>query len=654
MEKLPPVDEAALLQLIAEVPAPHQDSIQAVEAVLKSSAIPGAAYGAMGYLLKKYAGATGTASFPDAPVKAVTICCADHGVAQENVSAYPPETTLHMVTNYLISHGSAANSFADFIGAHLAIADLGIKGQIGSLPGLIDFHIANGTANSTQGPAMSRVQAVQSLYYGISLAQQLHQQQDVTVFLPGEMGISNTTASAAITAALLDEPPENTTGRGTNISDDRYKTKLATVKRILNTNQPDASDPIDVLAKVGGFELGAIAGVILGAAISQSVTILDGFNSSAAALIAARLNPMVTDYILPSHLAGELGHPLILRELGLKPLMFLDIKLGEAIGSSLLADILDGSLRAYKNLAKDAAAKHDLSHSLSREIIPTDSVSLTHKTFDYYIKTMPELDRESMELCQMRLDKLAKPIYSLGIIEKLATQFCGIICDELPHHQDIYSQLLCFGLTDLHADGAVMEADQAACLQGFVRQSAEQDSMITLALLTTDRSQMDAFEFGRLQGENLSMRNHIIGVSLLDKDITMLDDLADMLCHPDGALKWDKTDFLSHLPEDRQLLVSAVMGAIIAASHNRSLIILGDRAVIAIARYTAMLVPDMEPFLLPIEPQLYQMNINIPGITAYMGIRLIEAALNALNTMKTFSETKVAMANDGPGAGRQG
>ncbi|MBR1696815.1 MAG: nicotinate-nucleotide--dimethylbenzimidazole phosphoribosyltransferase, partial [Anaerovibrio sp.] len=371
MTNLPVMKEEDFKALIAQIPPKDTDSIDEVERILATSTIKKDDFGALRFLLKKYAGATGSASFEDTPVKAVTICCADHGVAKENVSAYPPETTLHMVANYLISHGAAANVFADFTGAHLCVADLGINSEKAEeLPGLIDFHIASGTNNSSQGPAMTREQAVKSLYYGYSLAKQLHQQQGITIFLPGEMGISNTTASAAITAALLEEAPANTTGRGTNISDERFKTKLATVEKILAVNKPDSSDSIDVLAKVGGFELGAIAGLMLGAAASHSLTILDGFNSSAAALIALRLAPVLKDYLVPSHKAGEQGQHLILKELDFTPMMALNIKLGEAIGSSLVADILDASIRAFKNIQKDLAAKELMADTIEKDVIP--------------------------------------------------------------------------------------------------------------------------------------------------------------------------------------------------------------------------------------------------------------------------------------------
>ena len=657
MEKLPAAKEQTLLQLINEIPAVNHVTATAIDDVIKKSTIPETAFGALGDILKKYAGATGDIQLSSRPTKAVVICCGDHGVAKENVSAYPPETTIHMVANYLIYHGAAANSFADFIGAHLSIADLGINGKIADLPGLIDFHIADGTKNSAEGAAMTREQAVQSIYCGIKLARQLHTQHGVNVFLPGEMGISNTTASAAITAALLREAAENTTGRGTNISDSRYKIKLATVKKILTTNSPNPADPIDVLAKVGGFELGAIAGIILGAAASHSLTILDGFNSSAAALIAARLNPLVKDYLLPSHLSGEQGHPLILKELGFTPFMKLDIRLGEAIGSALMADVLDMSIKAFQSMTAPDENKFFMRNKIRRELIPPDSVSLTRKTFDYYTKTMPDLDQNAMELCRLRWDNLSKPIYSLGILEKVAIQLSGILNDQLP--QDISKHLLCFGIKQggqsaLQMFKDLVDLNQAAWINSFVKQATSPTHpKTTLAILTGDHGQMDAFEFGRLQGEYLSEHHHVIGISLLDTDIALADKLADELSNPNGTLKWDKFNFLSQLSNNHQLLASAVLGAIVAASHNRSLVILGDRAVTAIASYAVQLVPDCGPFLLPIEPTLYKFGIKIPGITACLGIRLVEAAIHALNSMKTFAEAKVAVANDGPGAGRQ-
>lgn len=645
MTTLPEIDECGFKALLTQIKPADEGSIREVERVLMGSSIEKPDFGALRFLLKKYAGATWQSDFKTDPVKAVTICCADHGVAQENVSAYPPETTLHMVANYLISHGAAANVFADFTGAHLCVADLGINSdKARDIPGLIHFHIASGTNNATRGPAMTREQAIASLYYGFTLAQQLRRQQGITLFLPGEMGISNTTASAAITAALLKESPANTTGRGTNISDKRYKIKVATVEKMLTVNQPDDQDPIDVLAKVGGFELGAIAGIMLGAAASHSLTILDGFNSSAAALIASRLAPAVKDYLVPSHRAGEQGQPLILDELGFTPLMDLNIKLGEAVGSSLVADILDTSIRAYRSLQKTSSTSDLYADTIEKELIPQVEITLTDKTFDYYTRTMSEPDKEVMERCQLRLDNLSKPIYSLGVIEQIAAQLSGITSNELP--TDIDKTLLLFGMNQAEA----IDNDQAAFIHSFATQAGAD---VMAAYLTQDRSQMDAFEFGRLQGENISLGNQVMGLSIIHNTPSKIDELADMLCDKRGNLKLQATTFMNKLPPNMQLIASALLGAIISATHNRTMIILGDRAVTALAGYAAQLVPEIQPFLLPIEPPLYHMKVNIPGVTACMGMRLIDAALHTINNMKTFSEAQVAVANDGPGAGRQ-
>lgn len=630
--------------------------------------------------------------------KATVICCGDHGVAEENVSAYPPETTIHMTANYLISKGAAANALANFASSELFVADLGVNGNVSDLPGIINAKIAPGTNNSAKGPAMTRAQAVASICFGINMANMLKTEHNVNVILPGEMGISNTTASAAITAALLQLPASKTTGRGTNISDSRFKTKLATVEKILAVNLPDARDPIGVLAKTGGFELGAITGLVLGSALNNMLVILDGFNSSAAALVAYQLAPAVKDYIAVSHLAGEQGHKKILQHMGLEPVMKLDIKLGEAIGSSLIADMLDMGLQAYHSLNQDDNKKRELFHTIKNIIIPDDKITLTDKTFDYYTKTMPELDTAAMELCQSRLDKLSKPIYSLGIIEKLAVQLAGIIQNELP--SDISTHLLCIGMTDNdHATaandqsttdflellqtaandaGKVFEAlsgqnvsknhaDTASGIsfgasssflpleQGVLLASlaGSSSSNVTIAHVLQDKSAMDAFEFGRLQGENLSMKHHVVGLAMIDKNPKVITELKDSIIGPEGQLLWDKTMFLAKIPKELQPQASALLGAMLALAHNRCMIVLDDSATTALARYAVQLIPELEQFMLPVQPQLYQLGINAPGTVASTGIRLIQASLHVLNDMKTFGEAQVAVACDGPGSGRQ-
>lgn len=604
-------------------------------------------------LLKKY---ISICNGPDKPHKATVICCADHGVAAENVSAYPPETTLHMTANYLISKGAAANAMANFASSKLFVADLGINGDASELPGIINAKIASGTNNSAQGPAMTREQAVAAISFGISMAQELKEKHGINIILPGEMGISNTTASAAITAALLQLPANQTTGRGTNISDQRLQTKLATVERILKVNKPDPADPIGVLAKAGGFELGAITGLVLGGALNNQLVILDGFNSSAAALIAYQLAPAVKDYLAVSHLAGEQGHVKILNHLKLTPAMKLDIKLGEAIGSSLIADMLDMALGAYNNLWQDDNHKMDIFNTINNKIIPKDKITLTDKTFDYYTNTMPDLNKTAMEQCQLRLNKLAKPIYSLGIIEKLAVQLAGITQDENPY--DISTHLLCIGKDDtLLGDSSSLEQqeqaltlEQGALLLSFANQSS---SEVTVAHILKDSSAMDSFEFGRLQGEHLSMKHQVVGLAMIDAQPQFVTELADSIVGASGELLWDKTNFLGKIPKKLQPQASALLGAMLAMAHNHCMVILDNVATTALARYAVQLIPDLEPFLLPVQPQLYQLDIKAPGAIACAGIRLLQASLHVLNDMKTFTEAQVAVAADGPGAGRQ-
>lgn len=187
---------------------------------------------------------------------------------------------------------------------------------------------------------------------------------------------------------------------------------------MLATNQPDATDGLDVLTKVGGYELGAIAGLIIGAAHSHCLVILDGFNTAAAALIATTICPQAREYIMASHIGGEAGHPIALQKLGLQPIMKLDIKLGEAIGSSLAADLLINGLAACLNVLKSDVEKFAYVDRVQDIMIQPKSVQLTDKTFDFYTKTMPPLDKEAMNQCQQRLDNLAKPIYCLGNMEK--------------------------------------------------------------------------------------------------------------------------------------------------------------------------------------------------------------------------------------------
>lgn len=302
-------------------------------------------------MVKQYGGIVGQEE-PQLPRHCMVITAADHGVAKLGISAYPIETTMHMTANYLISKGGSANAFANFCGADMVVADLGIAGDMSKVPGLWQGKIAYGTEDFTQGPAMSRAQAIQALETGIQIVNE-RVKQGYTCFSLGEMGIGNTTASAAIVATFTGLSPEEVTGRGTGISDQRMKVKIDVVRKGLAVNQPQAEDGIDVLSKVGGFEIGALAGVILGAAANKCGVVIDGLNTTAGALIANAIHPKSKKYIFASHLSGEPAHILALRFLKLEACLDMGVRLGEAIGASMVMDMLTVSIKMLHNIKKN-------------------------------------------------------------------------------------------------------------------------------------------------------------------------------------------------------------------------------------------------------------------------------------------------------------
>jgi nicotinate-nucleotide--dimethylbenzimidazole phosphoribosyltransferase len=300
-------------------------------------------------MVRQYAGITG-AIRPQLPRTCMVITSADHGVAKHGISAYPVETTLQMTANYLIAKGGSANAFANFCGADMVVADMGVAGDLSHVPGLWHRKIAYGTQDFTEGPAMTREQAIQAIEAGIEIVND-RVQQGYTCFSLGEMGIGNTTSSAAVVAAFTGLTAEQVTGRGTGISDGRMIVKINAVRRALEVNRPDTADGIDVLAKIGGFEIGALTGVVLGAAANRCAVVIDGLNTTAAALIANALHPMSRDYMFASHLSTEPAHIIALRFLNLEACVNMGVRLGEAIGASVVVDMLSVSIKMLENMA---------------------------------------------------------------------------------------------------------------------------------------------------------------------------------------------------------------------------------------------------------------------------------------------------------------
>lgn len=306
-------------------------------------------YGRLVSMVAQYGAATNQENVT-IPKPCMIIASADHGVADMGVSAYPKETTIGMTQNYLIPKGAGANSLANYCGAHMEVIDMGIDADMSWVPGLRSHKLGMGTKNFVEEPAMTREQAIEGIETGIKLVQE-KMANGYNVFLVGEMGISNTTASALMTAKFAGLTAEEATGRGTNISDERLKLKQRIVHDVLVKYQDiPKDDAIGILATVGGFEFTCIVGVILGAAAHHGMVIIDGFNTSACALVAKTLVPASMDYVMASHLSAEKAAKSSLQNLGLEAYVDLGLCLGEASGGSVQMGMLDLAVHMYKSV----------------------------------------------------------------------------------------------------------------------------------------------------------------------------------------------------------------------------------------------------------------------------------------------------------------
>jgi nicotinate-nucleotide--dimethylbenzimidazole phosphoribosyltransferase len=287
--------------------------------------------------------------------RTIVTMAGDHGVCAEGVSLFPQSVTPQMVRNF-VRGGAGVNVLARVSGTRVVVADLGVAADLSDLVAngaIIDGRIASGTANLANGPAMSREQAVRSLEQGISIAHRLAPSTDV--FGTGEMGIGNTTPASAIIAALTGTDPDAVTGCGTGIDETQRRHKVTVIARALAVNRPDAQDGVDVLSKVGGFEIGGLAGLCLGAAALRRPVVIDGFISTAAALIAQSICPAAADYMICAHASQERGHILMLQRLGKKPLLDLGFRLGEGTGAALAMNLV----AAARGLLTDMATFTD-------------------------------------------------------------------------------------------------------------------------------------------------------------------------------------------------------------------------------------------------------------------------------------------------------
>ena len=314
-------------------------NLEAMEAARKRQDILTKPQGSLGVLEELSVRIAGIKSNPAPQLKdkAIITMAADHGVVADGVSLYPQEVTMQMILNFLRG-GAGINVLANHIGARVVVVDMGaaekIKNQASNIKNFRDKSVGFGTKNMTKEPAMSRDEAIKSIENGIEVLNE-ELSDGIDIVGTGDMGIGNTTSSSAICSAITGESVAKTVGRGTGIDDKQLVRKIAIVEQALTINRPNSKDPIDVLAKVGGFEIGGLAGVILAAAGSRIPVVIDGFISGAAALIAVGLSPQAKDYLIAAHVSAEAGHQGLLEFLGLSPLLNLKMRLGEGTGAAL-------------------------------------------------------------------------------------------------------------------------------------------------------------------------------------------------------------------------------------------------------------------------------------------------------------------------------
>lgn len=294
---------------------------------------------------------------PEIRGKVIFTFAGDHGVAEEGVSLFPQEVTHEMVANF-IRGGASVNVIAGFYGIDVVVVDIGVKGDFSGMPELMRRKVAHGTKNFVKAAAMTEGEAIKAIQVGIDLVSG-KVDQGVNLFGTGDMGIANTTPSTAVLCAITGADPENVTGRGTGIDDTTLRRKVKVITKGLIKHRPDPKDPLDILCKVGGFEIAGIAGEILGAAMNQCPVVIDGFISTAGAMIALLFEPKVKDYMFLAHRSIEPGHDAMMRWIGREPLLDLSMRLGEGTGAAIAMNLIELSTHVLNDIASfEEAAVH--------------------------------------------------------------------------------------------------------------------------------------------------------------------------------------------------------------------------------------------------------------------------------------------------------
>jgi nicotinate-nucleotide--dimethylbenzimidazole phosphoribosyltransferase len=333
LERIKPVNAELLLQ---------------AQSVLDNKTKPPGSLGRLEEFARRIVAISGNME-PDVSKKVIFTFAGDHGIVDEGVSLYPKEVTSQMVFNFLAG-GAGINVLARHAGAEVRVVDVGVDFDFEDTHGLIRKKVARGTKNFAKGPAMSQEEMLAAMRVGIELADRC-KSEGMALVGTGDMGIGNTTPSSAIIAAISGIPVQELTHRGTGINNAALQNKIRVIEQGLALNKPDASDPLDVLAKVGGLEIAAIAGLVLGCAANSIPVVVDGFISTAGALIASELHPNVRDYIFAAHQSVEIGHRFMLDQISAKPILDLDLRLGEGTGGALAMTLIEAGVKILKEMA---------------------------------------------------------------------------------------------------------------------------------------------------------------------------------------------------------------------------------------------------------------------------------------------------------------
>jgi nicotinate-nucleotide--dimethylbenzimidazole phosphoribosyltransferase len=340
--------EKILREKLASIQPPKEEYFVRTQERLDNLTKPPGSLGQLEEIARRYAAMVENVK-PAIRKKIIYTFAADHGVTQEGISAYPREVTAQMVYNFL-RKGAGINVLAEHVGAEIIVVDIGVDHEFAPQEGLVIRKVAAGTGNMIIGPAMSRIQALQAIHVGLEMADHAAL-RSADLVGTGDMGIGNTTPSSAILSVLAGMPAKEVTHRGTGIDDTGLNRKIQVIEKAIARNKPDPRDPLDVLAKVGGFEIGGIAGLIIGCASHRIPVAVDGFISTAGAMIAVALNPAIKGYLFASHQSVEIGHRFMWEYIDQKPILNLSLRLGEGTGAALAMGIIEAAVKILTQMA---------------------------------------------------------------------------------------------------------------------------------------------------------------------------------------------------------------------------------------------------------------------------------------------------------------